>query len=66
MSATLTVRLAINSILFGAKQVEEKLASIEILNGLVPGHDRGTLWVECRKCHKIIVGFSPCHISSRQ
>jgi len=30
--------------------------------GLVTGHDRGTLWVACRKCLKIKVGFSPCRI----
>ena len=27
---------------------------------IVSGHDRGTLWVACRKNRKINVGFSPC------
>ncbi len=26
---------------------------------VLKGHDRGTLWVACRKCRKINVGFSP-------
>ena len=26
---------------------------------VLKGHDRGTLWVACRKCAKMNVGFSP-------
>jgi hypothetical protein len=29
------------------------------MNGLVSGHDRGTLWVACRKGHKVSWASAP-------